>query len=60
MKPAFPFFFNYPHLRPYLLSLETSERTERERNIDMKEKHGWVASCMYSDQGPNLQPRHVS
>ena len=32
---------------------------EGERNIDMKEKHLLVASCMCPDQGPTLQPRHV-
>ena len=37
---------------------------ERERNIDVREKHLLVASCIHPDQGVNLQPnpwpRHVS
>ena len=33
---------------------------ERKRNIYMREKHGLVASYVHPDQGPNLQPRHVS
>ena len=32
---------------------------ERERNIDVGEKHRSVACHMHSDQGPNMQPRHV-
>ena len=33
--------------------------TERERNIDVREKHRWVASLSCLHQGPNLQPRLV-
>ena len=32
---------------------------ERERNVDVSEKHCLVASCTHHIQGPNLQPRHV-
>ena len=32
---------------------------QRKRNIDVKEKHRSVASCMPSDQGSNSQPRYV-
>ena len=33
---------------------------ERERNINVREKHQSTASCMYPNlQGMNLQPRHV-
>ena len=41
-------------------------KRERERNIDVGEKHRYkretsqlVASCMHPDQGPNSQHRHV-
>ena len=32
---------------------------ERERNIDVREKHRLAASCTRPDWGPNLQPSHV-
>ena len=32
---------------------------ERERNIDVRQKHQSVASPTLPDQGLNLQPRHV-
>ena len=32
---------------------------ERERNIDVREKHQLVVSLTLPDQGPNVQPRHV-
>ena len=36
------------------------EREEKgERDINVKEKHGLVAFCMYLDQGSNLKPRYV-
>ena len=43
------------------LFFERGERREknRERNIDMREKHQWVASCMSLDWGPTPQSRHV-
>ena len=50
------FFFN-PHLRIHLLVLERGR--ERERNIDVKEKHQLIASHMCPDWGLNLQPRYV-
>ena len=31
----------------------------RERNIDVREKHGSVASRMRPDQGSNRQPKYV-
>ena len=54
-------FFFYPHLRTCLLILERGEERgiDRERNIDVKEKHQLVASCMHPNQGLNPQPRHV-
>ena len=32
---------------------------EKERNIDVKEKHLSVASCTCPNWGQNLQPRHA-
>ena len=32
---------------------------EKERNIDVREKHQSVASHIHSNRGPNLQPRRV-
>ena len=32
---------------------------ERERYINVREKHRLVISCTHPDQGPNPQPRHV-
>ena len=32
---------------------------ERERNINVREKYGSVASQTRPDQGPNLQSKHV-
>ena len=37
---------------------EGGERV-RERDIDVREKHQMVASCMCPDQGSNPQPRYV-
>ena len=52
-----------PHLMICLLILEREEGGEREkegeRNIDVREKHQSVASCMRPDQGSNPQPRYV-
>ena len=31
---------------------------ERERNINVREKHQLVAFCRHPNQGPNPQPRH--
>ena len=54
------YFFLNPHLRTCLLIfIERGERRERERSINVKEKHQSVASCMCRDQGPNPQLRHV-
>ena len=38
---------------------EGGEGMERERNINVKEKHWSVASHVCPDQGLNLQPRHL-
>ena len=32
---------------------------ERERNIDVREKHQLVAFCTCLEEGSNLQPRHA-
>ena len=32
---------------------------ERDRNIDVREKHRLVASCTHPNQGLNSRPRHV-
>ena len=42
-----------------LLILEREERRERERNIDVREKHGLVASQKCPDWGSNLHPTYV-
>ena len=58
------FFFN-PLSRVCLLILEREEGGERERqtdrqtDIDVRENHQSVSSCMHPDQGLNLQPRYV-
>ena len=51
----------YSHLRTCLLILERDEgrEKERERNIDVREKHSSAASCMYPDLRQNPQPKHV-
>ena len=38
---------------------ERGRDREMERNIDVREKHQSLASCMCSDWGPNPQPKHV-
>ena len=38
---------------------ERGREREMERNIDVREKHQSLASCMCSDWGPNPQPKHV-
>ena len=38
---------------------ERRRKGEREGNIDLREKHCLVASCMHPDWEPNPQPRHV-
>ena len=35
------------------------EREEREREVDVRETHHLVASCMHPDWGSNLQPTYV-
>ena len=52
--------YYYHYLRFYLF-LEGGEwrEKERERNINVREKHQSVASCMCLHQRPNLQPRHM-
>ena len=47
----------YPHSRTCILILERWEgrEKERERNIDVREKHQSGASHKRPDQGPNLQ-----
>ena len=47
-------FFN-PHSRICLSILERGEGRV-ERNIDMREEHRLVASCMSPDQGSNPEP----
>ena len=44
---------------PIHLFLEKGKEKERKRNIDMREKHGLVASHTCPNQGPKPQPRHV-
>ena len=48
-------FFN-PHLRLCLLILGREEGREKERNIDVREKHQLVASHVFPGQGWNPQP----
>ena len=50
----------YYFLRFYLfLFREEGREKERERNIDVREKHQLVACCTCPDWVPNLQPRCV-
>ena len=51
-------FFN-PHLRIYWLILEREEGRERQRNIDVREKHALAASLICPNQGPNPQPSSI-
>lgn len=55
--------FVNPHLRIHLLVLEGGRvggvEGERERNTDVTEKQGSVASHMRPDQGSNPQCRYV-
>ena len=44
---------------PLLLLLFWFFKKEREKSIDVREKHWSAASYMHSDQWPNPQPRHV-
>ena len=55
------FIYLFVCLFIYLFILETGEvkEKERERNMDMKEKHQSVVSLACPDQEPNLKPRHV-
>ena len=39
---------------------ERGRERQREKNIDVREKHQLVASCVCPDWGSNLQPFHVS
>ena len=45
------YFLKNPHLRTCLLILEREEgkERERERNIDVREKHQSIASCIHPD-----------
>ena len=38
---------------------EKERERERERNIDVREKHGLVASCTHPNWGPNRRPTYV-
>ena len=54
----FSFFLN-PHPNMFIDFRERGRDREMERNIDVREKHQSLASCMCSDWGPNPQPKHV-
>ena len=41
------------------LGKEEGRENERERSMDVREKHQLVVSYMHPDQGLNPQPRHV-
>ena len=60
MKSCY-FYFGILFKDVIYLFLERGEgrKKERERNIDVREKHRWVTSCMCPDWGPNPQPGHV-
>ena len=46
-------------LPSFLPSGGKGREKESERNINVRRKHRWVASCMRPDWGPNPQPRRV-
>ena len=50
-----------PHPRTCLLTSKRGEGRDRERqrNIDVREKHPSATSCMYPNQRLNPQPKHV-
>ena len=54
-------FFSFERVYSFisLLRERGREEKERERNSDVTEKHGLVASDMHPFQGPNPQPRPV-
>ena len=41
------------------LAKRKGRKKERERNVNVREKHQSVASCTHRDRGPNGQSRHV-
>ena len=55
------FILFYPHPRTCSMVLERGKgrEGERERSINMREKHQLLASCTHPNQGPNPKPRHV-
>ena len=57
-------YFNFLKILFILREREEGREKEKDRNIDAREKHLWVASCTVGsctcpDPGPNQQPRHV-
>ena len=55
---SFSFFFN-PHPKICLLIWQRETEWEREKNINVREKHWSAASHMGPDRGSNPQPRYV-
>ena len=49
----------YLQLRTRLLILEKGGQRKRERNINVRRKHGWTVSHTHPNRETNLQPWHV-
>ena len=47
-------FFEKKILFIYFLETGEGREKEKERNVNVRQKHRSVVSCMYSDWGPNL------
>ena len=56
---VFLFFKSHPRIHDYLLILQRMEGRERERNIDVMEKHRSATSHTGPDLGWNLQARYM-
>ena len=52
-------FFFFKILFYFLKFLQRGEGRERERNINVREKHKSIAFPTRPNQGPGLEPRHV-
>ena len=54
------FFRDYLFIYLFILKIEeVGGERGKERNINVREKHQFVASCMHPDWGLNPKPRYV-